>query len=132
MIGTFIGIIPGRRRGHGRLDVLRRGAAASKEQHQFGGLDRGADGRRDRRQRRRAGRDHPVLTLAMPGSAPAAVLLAAMFIRGVRPGRMIMIEFPRFIVEVVAMILLATIAILIFGIGLTRPLLYVLAVRASG
>jgi putative tricarboxylic transport membrane protein len=69
-----------------------------------------------------------VLTLAVPGSAPAAVLLAAMFIHGVRPGPLIMIEFPTFVYEVVAMSLLATAGILIFGLLLTRPLLYVLAV----
>ena len=70
----------------------------------------------------------PVLTLAVPGSAPAAVLLAALFIHGVRPGPLIMIEFPGFIMQVVAMLLLATFAILVYGLLLTRPLLYVLAV----
>jgi putative tricarboxylic transport membrane protein len=69
-----------------------------------------------------------VLTLAVPGSAPAAVLLAALFIHGVRPGPLIMIEFPTFIMEVVAMLLLATLGILVYGLLLTRPLLYVLAV----
>ncbi len=39
----------------------------------------------------------PVLSLAIPGSAPAAVLMAAMFIHGVRPGPLIMIENPEFV-----------------------------------
>ena len=73
----------------------------------------------------------PVLTLAVPGSAPAAVLLAAMFIHGVRPGPLIMIEFPTFVAEVVAMMLLATLAILVLGLVLTRPLLRVLLVPHS-
>ena len=47
----------------------------------------------------------PVLTLAVPGSAPAAVLLAAMFIHGIRPGPLIMIEPPAFVFQVVAMVL---------------------------
>ncbi len=51
-----------------------------------------------------------------------------MFIHGVRPGPLIMIEFPTFVSEVVAMMLLATLAILILGIALTRPLLRVLQV----
>jgi putative tricarboxylic transport membrane protein len=72
-----------------------------------------------------------VLTLAVPGSAPAAVLLAAMFIHGVRPGPLIMIEFPTFVSEVVAMMLLASIGILIYGLILTRPLLTVLQVPAT-
>jgi len=70
----------------------------------------------------------PVLTLAIPGSAPSAVLLAAMFIHGVRPGPLIMIEFPGFVHQVVAMVFLASLAILLWGIVLTRPLLTVLRV----
>ena len=41
---------------------------------------------------------------------------------------MIMIEQPAFVYSVVAMLFLATIAILIYGLALTRPLLYVLRV----
>ena len=70
----------------------------------------------------------PVLTLAIPGSAPAAVLLAAMFIHGIRPGPMIMVESPLFVYQVVAMVFFATIAILIYGIALTKPLLKVLTI----
>jgi putative tricarboxylic transport membrane protein len=39
----------------------------------------------------------PVLTLAVPGSAPAAVLLAAMWLHGIRPGPLLPIEQPMFI-----------------------------------
>jgi putative tricarboxylic transport membrane protein len=70
----------------------------------------------------------PVLTLAIPGSAPAAVLLAAMFIHGIRPGPMIMVESPFFVYQVVAMVFFATIAILIYGIALTKPLLKALTI----
>ena len=70
----------------------------------------------------------PVLTLAIPGSAPAAVLMAAMIIHGVRPGPMIMVEAPTFVYEVVAMMLFATIGILIYGLTLTRFLIRVLSV----
>ena len=70
----------------------------------------------------------PVLTLAIPGSAPAAVLMAAMIIHGVRPGPLIMTEAPTFVYEVVAMMLFATIGILIYGLTLTRVLVQVLRV----
>ena len=69
-----------------------------------------------------------MLTLAIPGSAPAAVLLAALFIHGVRPGPLIMIENPAFIFEVTAMIFYASVAILTFGLLLTKPMLLVLRV----
>jgi putative tricarboxylic transport membrane protein len=69
-----------------------------------------------------------VLSLAIPGSAPAAVLLAAMFIHGVRPGPLIMIEFPEFVYQVVAMVLLATTAMFVLGLCMVRPLVKVLAI----
>lgn len=70
----------------------------------------------------------PVLALAIPGSAPAAVLLAAMFIHGVRPGPLIMIENPQFVYSVVAMFLLATTAMLILGLSMVRSLVKILEV----
>ena len=69
-----------------------------------------------------------MLTLAVPGSAPAAVLMAAMLIHGVRPGPMIMIEAPTFVYDVVAMMMFATIGILIYGLTLTQLLIKVLMV----
>jgi len=75
-----------------------------------------------------AGAMIPVLSLAIPGSAPAAVLLAAMFIHGVRPGPLIMIEFPSFVYEVVVMVLLASAAMLILGLSMVRWLVKVLVV----
>jgi putative tricarboxylic transport membrane protein len=70
----------------------------------------------------------PVLALAVPGSAPAAVLLAAMIIHGVQPGPLIMVQSPEFVYDVVAMMLFATIGILFFGLFLVRPLVMVLQV----
>jgi len=70
----------------------------------------------------------PVLTLAIPGSAPAAVLLGAMLIHGIRPGPLILIEFPTFIYEVVAMVLLATIAMYVLGLSMVRSLVNVLLI----
>ena len=75
-----------------------------------------------------AGAMIPVLSLAIPGSAPAAVLLAAMFIHGVRPGPLIMIEFPEFVYQVVAMVMLATTAMLVLGLSMVRPLVKVLSI----
>ncbi len=73
----------------------------------------------------------PVLTLAIPGSAPAAVLLAAMLIHGVRPGPLIMIEAPQFVYDVVAMMLLASLGILFYGLTLTRFMIRILQVRKT-
>ena len=73
----------------------------------------------------------PLLALGIPGSAPSAVLMAAMIIHGVQPGPMMMITNPRFIYDVVAMTTLAMCSILLFGLFLVRPLLLVLRVPSS-
>ncbi len=70
----------------------------------------------------------PVLTLAIPGSAPAAVLLGAMLIHGIRPGPLIMVEFPSFIYETVAMVLIATVMMFILGLTMVKPLVKILQV----
>ena len=70
----------------------------------------------------------PALALAIPGSAPSAVLLAAMIIHGVQPGPMLMVNNPDFIYQVFAMVLFSTIGILFFGLFFIRPLLLVLRV----
>ena len=70
----------------------------------------------------------PVLTLAIPGSAPAAVLLAAMWLHGIRPGPLLPIEQPQFIATVTAIFFLATISMTILGLAMARPLVRVLQV----
>ena len=129
VIGTMMGIIPGVGEDIGAWASYAAARRASRERERFGkGSVEGLIAAETGNNAAVPGAIIPVLTLAVPGSAPAAVLLAAMFIHGVRPGPLIMIEFPTFIFEVVAMTLLASAAMLIFGLLLTRPLLYVLSV----
>jgi putative tricarboxylic transport membrane protein len=70
----------------------------------------------------------PALALGIPGSAPAAVLMAAMIIHGAQPGPMLMTTQPQFMFDVVAITLVATLAILVFGLMMVRPILWVLRV----
>jgi putative tricarboxylic transport membrane protein len=129
VIGTSMGIVPGVGEDLGAWASYAAARRASREQALFGkGSIEGLMAAEAGNSAAVPGAIIPVLTLAVPGSAPAAVLLAAMFIHGVRPGPLIMVEFPTFVSEVVAMMLLATLAILAYGLLLTRPLLYVLAV----
>jgi putative tricarboxylic transport membrane protein len=129
IIGTVMGIIPGVGEDMGAWASYAAARRASKEKDLFGkGSVEGLMSAEAGNNAAVPGAIIPVLTLAVPGSAPAAVLLAAMFIHGVRPGPLIMIEFPTFVYEVVAMILFASLAILLFGFLLTRPLLLVLMV----
>ena len=70
----------------------------------------------------------PMLALGIPGSAPSAVLMAAMIIHGIQPGPTLMLQHPTFIYDVVAMTSVAMFSILLFGLFLVRPLLLVLRI----
>jgi putative tricarboxylic transport membrane protein len=51
----------------------------------------------------------PSLVFGIPGSGPTALLIAAMFMYGIRPGPMLMIERPGFVAEIVILFWLSAI-----------------------
>ena len=129
IIGTFVGIVPGVGEDVAAWSSYAAARRASKEPEKFGkGSIDGLMAAETGDNACVPGAVIPVLTLAIPGSAPAAVLLAAMLIHGVRPGPLIMIEAPQFVYDVVAMMLFATIGILVYGLTLTRFMIRVLQV----
>ncbi len=132
LIGTLIGIIPGVGEDIGAWVSYAAARRKSKEREKFGkGSVEGLMAAETGNNAVVPGAIIPALTLAIPGSAPAAVLLAAMFIHGLRPGPLIMVESPYFVYQVVAMVFFATLAIFVYGIGLSRLLLKVLAIPRS-
>jgi putative tricarboxylic transport membrane protein len=129
LIGTFMGLIPGVGEDMGAWASYAAARQSSKNKDEFGkGSIEGLVAAETGNNAAVPGALIPVLTLAVPGSAPAAVLLAAMIIHGIRPGPLIMIESPDFVYSVVAMVFLATIAMGVLGLLLTRPLVMVLRV----
>ncbi len=129
IVGTFIGAIPGVGEDIAAWVSYDMAKRSSKHPEEYGkGSVEGLIAAEAGNNACVAGAMIPVLTLAIPGSAPAAVLLAAMFIHGVRPGPLIMIEFPSFVYEVVVMVLLASAAMLVLGLSMVKWLVKVLAV----
>ena len=130
VLGTGVGILPGVGEDIGAWVSYAAARRVSKEKEKFGkGSVEGLMAAETGNSAAPPGALIPVLTLAIPGSAPAAVLLAAMILHGVRPGPLIMIENPGFVYDVVVMMLFAAFAILILGILLTPVLLKVLSIR---
>jgi putative tricarboxylic transport membrane protein len=70
----------------------------------------------------------PLLNLGIPGSPPAAMLLGALMLHGVTPGPMISFEHPTFIMEVAAILLLASIAMWFSGMLLAKQVVKVLRI----
>ncbi len=130
IIGTFMGVVPGVGEDMGAWVSYAAAKRASKTPEEFGrGSTEGLLAAETGNNAAVPGALIPVLTLAIPGSAPAAVLLAAMVIHGLRPGPLIMITQADFFYSVVAMVFWASCAMLVLGLLLTRPLLYVLKIR---
>ena len=132
VIGVYIGILPGVGEDMAAWSSYAAAKRASKNPEEFGrGSVEGLIAAETGDNASIPGGIIPALALAIPGSAPAAVLLAAMMIHGVKPGPMLMIENPSFVYDVVAMNVYATLGILFFGLFLVRPLLKILTVPRS-
>lgn len=129
IIGTFVGIVPGVGEDVGAWASYAAAKRSSKEAHKFGrGSQEGLIAAETGNSAVVPGAMIPTLTLALPGSAAAAVLIAAMLIHGIRPGPLLMTENPQVLYQIVAILFFSTIAILVFGLTLTKPLLKVLSV----
>jgi putative tricarboxylic transport membrane protein len=128
-IGVFVGILPGVGEDMGAWASYAAAKRFSSERDQFGqGSVEGMLAAETGDNAAIPGAIIPALALAVPGSAPAAVLMAAMIIHGVQPGPMLMVNQPQFAYDVVAITLVATLSILLFGLVMVRPLLWLLRV----
>jgi len=131
-IGVCVGILPGVGEDMGAWASYAAAKRFSKEREQFGhGSIEGMMAAETGDNAAIPGAIIPALALAVPGSAPAAVLMAAMIIHGVQPGPMLMVNQPQFAYDVVAITLVATLSILVFGLIMVKPLLWVLRVPRS-
>ena len=132
VIGVLTGLMPGVGEDAGAWMSYAAAKSFSKEKEKFGhGSIDGLMAAETGDMASVPGHIIPCLALGIPGSAPSAVLMAAMIIHGVQPGPMMMIEHPQFVYDVVAMTTLATISILIFGLFLVKPLLLVLRIKRT-
>jgi putative tricarboxylic transport membrane protein len=73
----------------------------------------------------------PLTTLGIPGSPPAVMLLGALMLQGLTPGPMLSIERPTFLVELAAIMVLASAAMWLNGILLARQVVKLLNVPAT-
>jgi putative tricarboxylic transport membrane protein len=73
----------------------------------------------------------PLVTLGIPGSPPAVMLLGALMLHGLTPGPMLSISHPTFIAELAAVMVLASAAMCINGLLLARQVVKVLAVPSE-
>lgn len=73
----------------------------------------------------------PLLTLGIPGSPPAAMLLSAILLHNVTPGPMLALEQPTFIPMMCAILLLASLTMLLCGFLMCRLTVHILRVPVA-
>jgi len=130
IIGVFVGAIPGIGENVAAYLAYDRAKSASKEPETFGkGNYQGVVAAETANNACIGGALKPILTLGIPGSGGTALLMAAMIVHGVRPGPLMRQEFPGFTYNVFILLLFASVAMLILGLALTRPMVSLLKTR---
>ncbi len=71
----------------------------------------------------------PMLTLAVPGSPPNALLLAAITLHGIKAGPMLETENPGFLALIAVILAVAALAMVVWGLLLTKPMVAILKVK---
>ncbi|MDR1875037.1 MAG: tripartite tricarboxylate transporter permease [Synergistaceae bacterium] len=73
----------------------------------------------------------PMLTLGIPGDAITAIIIGALFIHGLRPGPMLMIETPHLFWMIVSMLIIANVALFVLGLLSVRPFAKIIEIPKS-
>ncbi len=132
VVGIITGIIPGVGENIGSYVAYDFAKRASKTPEKFGkGSEEGLIASETANNAVVGGALVPVLALAIPGSPPAAVLLAALLLHDVRPGPLLLIENPMYMYQFAGMFFLATIAMFVLGLLIVKPLLWMLRIKKS-
>lgn len=130
LLGTGIGMIPGV--GTATSNFISYGIAKknSKNKGDFGkGTPEGVIASEACDSAVTSGTMIPTLTLGVPGSATAAIMLAAFYLNGIRPGPQIMVNQAAEAYAVILALGLASILILPIGILLASPMVSITKVR---
>lgn len=132
LIGIGIGAIPGVGEDVAAwmaYDVAKR---TSKEPEKFGkGAFEGVMAAETANNAAIGGAIIPLLTLGIPGSPPAAILLGALLLHGIRPGPLLTFEFPNFLAEMSAILVAAAAMMVVCGLLLNRVIAWVLTIDSA-
>jgi putative tricarboxylic transport membrane protein len=123
IIGLLIGIVPGM--GTAAANFVSYGVAKqfSKQPERFGkGAPDGIVASESCDNAVASGTLIPTLTLGIPGSATAAIVLAALYLHGIQPGPRLLANEPTLVYAVVWAAVIASLLILPLGIVLAAPL----------
>ena len=132
LVGVGIGAVPGI--GEDIAAWVSYGTAkkASKQPERFGnGAEEGIIASETANNACIGGAMIPLLSMGIPGSPPAAMLLGALLLHGVAPGPMLEVERPGFTITISAILLLASFSMWIIGILLAKQVIKLLRVHSA-
>ncbi len=73
----------------------------------------------------------PMLTLGIPGDAITAIVIGGLFIHGLKPGPMLMIETPHLFWMIVSLLVVANVALFVLGMLSVKPFSKIIEVPKS-
>lgn len=130
LIGCGIGAVPGAGEDIAAWVSYDVGKRRSKQGHLFGkGCYEGLASAETANNACVGGAMIPLLTLAIPGSPPAAMFLAAIWLHGIKPGPMLAFESPDFLYLTAITLTIATFSMLVFGLALVKPMVKILKIN---
>ncbi len=130
LIGIVIGVLPGAGGTIASIISYNQAVQSSKEPEKFGtGAPEGIIASETANNASVGGAMVPLLTLGVPGSSPAAILLGALLIHNLRPGPILFTTQPALINTIFAGLLVAQFSLLLWGFATAKIAPWILAVR---
>ncbi len=130
LIGIIIGVLPGAGGTIASIISYNHAVQSSKEPEKFGsGAPEGIIAAETANNASVGGAMVPLLTLGVPGSSPAAILLGALLIHNLRPGPTLFTTQPLLINTIFVGLLVAQFSLLLWGLGTAKIAPWILAVR---
>lgn len=119
ILGFFIGVLPGAGSAPAAFAAYGLEAKVGKRRRLLGtGVVEGVAAPESANNSASAGSFVPLFTLAIPGSAPTAVVLGALIVLGVRPGPLFLVEQQDLFWSLIAAMFIATVMLLILNLPL--------------
>ena len=129
VLGTLIGTVPGAGGSIAAFIAYSEAKRFSKNKEEFGhGSHEGLAAPEAANNATEGGAMVPLLTLGVPGSGAAAVILAAMIVFGITPSPQIFEEEPVLIYSLFIGMAVAALTLLVLGLSLTRWLAHVMKI----
>jgi putative tricarboxylic transport membrane protein len=120
-IGSVIGVVPGAGAAVGALVAYGIERQVNKRRDEFGtGVEDGLAAPEASKNATTGTALIPLLTLGIPGSAGAAIMLAALMLHGVQPGPALYTKDPGMLYAIFASFMLANVFMVIVSVGVTR------------